>query len=180
MHSSGHTYRCGNINEEGVAVHTHYLQERVGDNVHHFTVPPHQEPPESKGNKPSICINGCCCYGHWKYNKKFNVWLRIPARINAFSLKLESYFWSYFQNIKFELLINWGPCVYIQFTPTTWPALQVSLKVKAQSIHLTLSGFLLHPVSKMLLGSVWKEEPQRKDTWLEIGIQLLIATEKWE
>lgn len=70
-----HTYRCGNVNEEGVAIHTHYLQERVGDNVHDFTVPPHQEPPESKGNKPSICINRCGCYGHWKHNKRFNVLL---------------------------------------------------------------------------------------------------------
>ena len=65
----GHTYRCGNIDEEGVAIYTHYLQERVGDNVHNFTVPPHQESPESKGNKPSICINRCCCYGDCKHQK---------------------------------------------------------------------------------------------------------------
>lgn len=90
VHSLGHTYRCGNVNEEGVAIYTHYLQEWVGDNVHNFTVPPHQESPESKGNEPSVRINRCCCYGHWKHDKRFNVLLRIPARIKhveAFSLK---------------------------------------------------------------------------------------------
>lgn len=71
--SSGCTYRCGDVNEEGVAIDTHYLQERVGDYVHNFTVPPHQESPESKGNEPSVRINRCCRYGHWKHDRRFNV-----------------------------------------------------------------------------------------------------------
>jgi len=90
VHSLGRTYRCGNVNEEGVAIYTHYLQEGVGHNVHDFTVPPHQESPEGKGNKPSVCINRCCRYGHWKHDKRFHILFRISARIKcvkAFSLK---------------------------------------------------------------------------------------------
>lgn len=80
---SGHTYRCGNIDEEGVAIYTHYLQERVGDNVHNFAVPPHQESPESKGNKPSVCINRCCCYGDCKCIRRFKVLLEYQPESNV-------------------------------------------------------------------------------------------------
>lgn len=76
--------------------------------------------------------------------------------------KLESYLWSYFQKKKFELLINWELCIYIQFTPTTLPVLQVSLKVKTPESILDIFNFFITPVYKMLSVSVWKEKPWRK------------------
>lgn len=134
VHSLGHTYRCGDVDKEGVAIYTHYLQERVGHNVHNFTVPPHQESPESKGNEPSVRINRCCCYGYWKYDKRFHILIRIPARIKhveVFSLKT--------RKLALKLVSIYRElCIYVQFTPTTLPTLTVSLKVMTpESIIMT-------------------------------------------
>lgn len=41
------THCCGDINEERVAVDAHDLQKRIGNDVHHFAVSPHEEAPES-------------------------------------------------------------------------------------------------------------------------------------
>lgn len=58
-------YRRGNVNEERVPVDAHDLQKRVGNDVHHFAVSPHEETPESEGDQPGVGVDDCGRNGHF-------------------------------------------------------------------------------------------------------------------
>lgn len=61
------THRCGDVDEKGVAVNTHSLQERVTSNLPLGPLSPRQETPQTNRHQPGVHEDHDCRYCNCHY-----------------------------------------------------------------------------------------------------------------